>query len=90
MILSHDGKQMTSKETEVMSKNLNAFEENFGEIILFKCSTGGFAVFLTQEDFKNNAYVQYCENVHYLSGWLYGVVQGDRVRIIMKRNQKDV
>lgn len=33
------------------------------------------SAFIQAEDVKNGSYVQFCENIDYLNGWLYGVVQ---------------
>lgn len=65
---------MTTRQKELIKDNLRAFEANFGEVRIEKESFGrGFYVF-----YPANAdnYIQYCYNLDYLNGWLYGVVQG--------------
>lgn len=44
----------------------------------------GWYIFKSAEDAKNGSYVQFCENIDYLNGWLYGVVQA--VNGIIKAN----
>ena len=68
------------KETQKakIAKNLGAFEHNFGEVRIEDEAHGhGFFVFYPAD---STQHIQYCENIDYLNGWLYGVVQG-RLRI---------
>ena len=65
---------MTTKQREIIKDNLRAFEANFGEVRIERGYTGkDFYVFYPA---TADTYIQYCYNVDYLNGWLYGVVQG--------------
>ena len=65
---------MTAKQKETIKQNLNAFVSNFGEVRIEDADYGGgFYVFYPKE---SETWIQYCENISYLDGWLYGVVQG--------------
>lgn len=65
---------MTTKQKEIIKDNLRAFNANFGEVKIVKEDYGkGFYVFYPAD---SNSYIQYCYNIDYLNGWLYGVVQG--------------
>lgn len=67
---------MTDYEKEVVKDNLNAFVNNFGEVRIEKENVGpGFYVFYPA-DKENDSWIQFCYNIDYLNGWLYGVVQG--------------
>lgn len=64
---------MTSKQKEIIADNLRAFIHNFGEVRIEKEDYGrGFYVFSPA---NSDSYVQYCYNIDYLNGWLYGCVQ---------------
>ena len=65
---------MTAKQKEIIKQNLNAFVSNFGEVRIEDADYGGgFYVFYPKE---SETWIHYCHNIHYLDGWLYGVVQG--------------
>lgn len=65
---------MTAREKEIIKDNLRAFTANFGEVRIEDADYGnGFYVFYPTE---SESWIQYCYNVDYLNGWLYGVVQG--------------
>lgn len=65
---------MTQKQKEIIKDNLRAFIANFGEIRIEKEDYGkGFYVFSPAD---SESWVQYCYNIDYLNGWLYGCVQG--------------
>ena len=65
---------MTAKQKELINDNLRAFTHNFGEVRIEKESYGkGFYVFYPA---NSDSYIQYCYDINYLNGWLYGVVQG--------------
>lgn len=65
---------MTAKQKELINDNLRAFTHNFGEVRIEKeCYGKGFYVFYPA---NSDSYIQYCYDIHYLNGWLYGVVQG--------------
>lgn len=65
---------LTPKQKETIKDNLRAFINNFGEPRIERNPYDkGFFVY-----YPANAtdYIQYCYNIDYLDGWLYGVVQG--------------
>lgn len=63
---------MTNKEKELIADNLRAYLTHFIPIRIEKEDYGeGFYVFQEGHD----SYVQFCYNIHYLNGWLYGAVQ---------------
>ena len=65
---------MTTFQKDKIELNLHAFEYNFGSLRIEDEKQGkGFFVYYP---FENEEYIQYCENIDYLNGWLYGVVQG--------------
>jgi hypothetical protein len=65
---------MTANQKEIIKDNLRAFINNFGPVRIEKEDCGkGFYVFYPVDD---EGWVQYCYDIHYLNGWLYGVVQG--------------
>ena len=65
---------MTERQHEIIKNNLQAFTNNFGEPRIEKAiHSKGFYVFHPAD---NDNYIQYCENIDYLNGWLYGCVQG--------------
>jgi hypothetical protein len=65
---------MTAKQKELIADNLRAFINNFGDVRIEKESYGkGFYVFYPA---NTDSYIQYCYDINYLNGWLYGVVQG--------------
>lgn len=67
---------MTKKEKEIIKDNLNAYIANFGYIEIEKEDSGnGFYVFTSPERKAQGNYTQFCYNVDYLNGWLYGAVQ---------------
>lgn len=67
---------MTARQKEIIADNLRAFEANFGEVKIVDADYGGgFYVYYPTES-KNDSWIQYCYDIDYLNGWLYGVVQG--------------
>lgn len=67
-------KTFTKRQEDIICKNLNAFVNNFGEVRIEKADYGpGFYVYYPVDA---ETYIQFCENINYLDGWLYGVVQG--------------
>lgn len=65
---------MTNREKEIIKDNLRAFVTNFGDVRIEKADYGGgFYVFYPA---NADSYIQYCYDISYLDGWLYGVVQG--------------
>lgn len=67
------GAKLTARQQELLRDNLRAFEANFGVLRLQKEDFGnGFYAFSPADA---ESYVQFCYNVDYLNGWLYGCVQ---------------
>ena len=67
---------MTDYEKQVIKDNLTAFKNNFGNVRIEKEDVGpGYFVFYPA-DKDNTSWIQFCYNLDYLNGWLYGVVQG--------------
>lgn len=83
-------KVFTPKQFAIIKDNLRAYFVNMGYIHIEKADYGkGWYIFKSAEDAKNGSYVQFCENIDYLNGWLYGVVQA--VNGIIKANgNKDI
>lgn len=79
----------TPRQKEIISDNLRAFTHNFGDVRIEKEDYGrGFYVFYPATS-ENNSWIQYCYDIHYLNGWLYGVVQGV-VRGEFKDKRKEI
>lgn len=67
---------MTRRQKEVIADNLKAYIANFGYIKIVKEDYGkGFYVFTSEKSFEHGSWRQYCYNIDYLNGWLYGCVQ---------------
>lgn len=62
-------------EADQLEKNLNAFIFNFSEPIFHKYKHGAVEVYMTEQQTETGSYIQYCDNLDYLNGWLYGAVQ---------------
>lgn len=78
---------MTSREKEIIKDNLSAYINNFGFIKIEKEECGkGFYVFTSEERVLQGSWTQFCYNIDYLNGWLYGAVQA--VNGIMKPIKK--
>lgn len=66
----------TAKQQETISDNLHAYLANFETVIIERADYGGgFYVFTNESDHKAGRYIQFCYNIDYLNGWLYGAVQ---------------
>ena len=79
---------MTKRQKEIIKDNLNAYIANFGYITIEKEDYGkGFYVFTDEERKTSGSWTQYCYNIDYLNGWLYGAVQA--VNGIMKPIEKE-
>ncbi len=64
---------MTQRQKDIIRDNYNAFVTNFGEPRIEKEDYGkGFYVYLPADA---TTFIQYCYNLDYLNGWLYGAVQ---------------
>ena len=73
----------TESQKEKIKSNLNAYLANFKPITIEKADYGkGFYVYEVDRD----GHVQYCENIDYLNGWLYGAVQARNKIITTKEN----
>ena len=67
---------MTRNQMEIISDNLRAYKNNFGYIEIEEENYGeGYYVFTSEERKKSGSHTQYCYNIDYLNGWLYGAVQ---------------
>ena len=66
---------MTDRQLKKISMNLEAFTRNFGEIRIEEDARkrGAFYVFYPED---SEIWVQYCPDISFLDGWLYGCVQG--------------
>lgn len=65
-------KFFTKREMELIRDNLEAYVHNFGRPRFERGDDGGsFYVFTDDSD----SWRQYCYNIDYLNGWLYGCVQ---------------
>lgn len=73
---------MTTRQKEIISDNLRAFAYNFGPVRIESADYGvGFYIFYPP---SSGSYVQYCPDISYVDGWLYGAVQGVRMIAPMK------
>ena len=63
--------KFTKREREIINDNLQAFTANFGVPRIERGDIEGFYVFTDDSD----SWRQYCYNIDYLNGWLYGCVQ---------------
>ena len=67
---------MTNNEKEIIKDNLRAYLHNFGYLHIEKENCGdGFYAYTSEERKETGNYTQYCYNIDYLNGWLYGAVQ---------------
>ena len=65
---------MTKKQFELIADNLRAFNNNFGAVRIEREDAGrGFYVFYPSDA---DSWIQFCYNIDYLNGWMYGCVQG--------------
>lgn len=65
---------MTARQKEIIADNLRAFTTNFGDVRIEKADYGsGWYVHYPPE---REDWIQFCYDIDYLNGWLYGVVQG--------------
>lgn len=81
-------KTLTARQNELIKDNLSAYINNFGYIKIEKADYGsGFYVYTDEERAVNGTYTQYCYNIDYLNGWLYGAVQA--IKGVMKPISKE-
>lgn len=64
---------MNDRQNAIIKDNLRAFTSNFGDVRIESYDKRSFYVYYPVE---SDSYIQFCENIDYLNGWLYGVVQG--------------
>lgn len=80
---------MTKRQKELIHDNLQAYINNFGYIKIEQAAAGdGFYVFTSKERYESYSWTQYCYNIDYLNGWLYGCVQAAN-GIMKKINRED-
>lgn len=80
---------LTTKQNELIKDNLRAYISNFGYIKIEKSGNDrGFYVYTDEQRVETGSYTQYCYNIDYLNGWLYGAVQA--VNKVMKPIDKEV
>lgn len=73
---------MTKRQKEIIADNLHAYLSNFESIRIEESDYGGgFYVFSPANDTN---WIQFCYNIDYLNGWLYGMVQGVNKRAPVK------
>lgn len=64
----------TKNQYARIADNLRAFRYNFGSVRIEREDAGrGFYVYFPKD---SDSYIQYCPDINYLDGWLYGAVQG--------------
>ena len=73
---------MTKRQEEIIRDNLKAFESNFGEVRIDYVPPYGFYVYLPKDD---EIHIQFCYNIDYLNGWLYGAVQAANLSVFKKK-----
>ncbi|MBQ3543508.1 MAG: hypothetical protein IJA34_00725 [Lachnospiraceae bacterium] len=85
MKVSKHSYKLTEPEEEAIKGYLNSFVINFNiEPIILKQKDKSFLIYLSEKAEAKNEYIQYCENIHYLRGWLYGCVMTKCGRIRKK------
>lgn len=81
-------KTLTAKQNELIKDNLRAYINNFGYIKIDKADYGsGFYVYTDEQRATTGGYTQFCYNIDYLNGWLYGAVQA--INGVMKPINKE-
>ena len=79
----------TRSQMESINDNLRAYLANFGYLKITKADySKGFYVYTDEQRAESGSWTQYCYNIDYLNGWLYGAVQA--VNGIMKPINKEV
>lgn len=75
--------ELTTEEFNEISRNLNAYLNNFGYLRITKAdAVDSYYVFTDENRYAEGNWTQFCINISYLDGWLYGAVQA--VNKIMK------
>lgn len=73
----------TDKQLDIVQGNLKAYLCNYGYLKIEKADIGkGYYVYTDKESAEHRCWTQYCYNIDYLNGWLYGAVQA--VNRVMK------
>ena len=66
----------TKKQFEIVKDNLSAYLSNMDYLKIEKEQAGrGFYVFTDEQRAEYGNWTQFCYDINYLNGWLYGVVQ---------------
>lgn len=70
------GCDFTEKQHDLIKDNLISFLHNFKNVTIVKDQFNpGFYVFVGNVPADCSGWLQYCYNIDYLNGWLYGCVQ---------------
>ncbi len=75
----------TKSQQEKIVSNLKSYLTNFGYLKIEKCDPrcgNGFLVYTDKYRAETGTYTQFCPNIDYLDGWLYGAVQA--INLIME------
>ena len=67
-------KQLTIKEYETIEAELQAFNDNFEEVTVYK-NGGYYFVCPTKLLDDSTGYVYHAQNIYAIKGWLYGCIQ---------------
>ena len=65
--------QLTEEQKELINDNLHAFEHHFGTVRIETEDYGDGLYLFSPAD--SQSYIQFCYNIDYLNGYLYGAVQ---------------
>lgn len=77
---------LTKKEREIVKDNLAAFIANFGVPRVVRADYGrGLYVYMGDSD----QYIQFCHNIDYFDGWMYGAVQAANRKEFNMRGDKN-
>lgn len=68
---------LKQREQEILADNYRAYVHNFERPVIIKEDYGkGFYVYRNEQEYNDGgSWVQFCYNIDYLNGWLYGAVQ---------------
>lgn len=80
-------KGLSARQYEILKDNLRSYLVNFRYIAIAEEDYGdGFMVYTDENRTETGSYTQYCYNIDYLNGWLYGAVQA--ANKIMKKEEE--
>ena len=79
---------LTKRQQETIKDNLTAYIANFGYIKIEKGDYSGFYIYADKQQADQGYWTEYCENIDYVNGWLYGAVQA--VNGIMKPLKNEI